>query len=434
MRKIYSLIFVIISLQGFAQQDTLRVTKDQLVDLVQNNMQIAIDNSEIAVAEADLLQSRALYLPNVTLSYTGTTTNNPLMAFGSKLNQAVVTQSDFNPDLLNNPDNILNFETKLEVQQPIYNRHGVWQKKAGEVKVNALQLKSERTKEYLEMEISKAYMQLQLAHKAVKVLEEAKQTTLANKKLIDNYYNNGMIQKSEVLYVDVRLNEVESDLFAAKSNVQNASDYISYLSNQEMGSVIYQPTDELVYDTSFGEMDPNLNSERSDLQAQAKALEAYDMMIKSSKAKFLPSVNAFGNFALYDESPVGFGANGYLVGVMASWNIFDGKKADSEQQKFLAEKDKAETELQNYEKQSQLELNKAMRDILDANKKVELTKLAWEQTEEAYRIRKNRFEQGLEKSADLLTAETKMSQKELEFQQAVFEYNAALEYFKYLKK
>src|SRR5690606_2119154 len=104
------------------------------------------------------------------------------------------------------------------------------------------------------------------------------------------------------------------------------------------------------------------------------------------------------------------------------------------QQKFLAEKDKAETELQNYEKQSQLELNKAMRDILDANKKVELTKLAWEHTEEAYRIRKNRFEQGLEKSADLLTAETKMSQKELEFQQAVFEYNAALEYFKYLKK
>lgn len=416
-----------------AQQDTLVVNRQELVNQVQNNIQIQIDQKEIESAEADLLQARALHLPNITLSYTGLNTNNPLMAFGSKLNQEVVTAADFNPDLLNDPDIIFNFESKLEVQQPIYNRDGIWQKKAGEVKVNALQFKAERTKEYLEMEAHKAYMQLQLAYKAVKVLEEAKQTTLANKKLIDNYYKNGMIQKSEVLYVDVRLNEVESQLHNAKSNVQNASDYISFLLNKEFGT-IYQPVDELTYDGDLESLDTTLNTQRNDIAAQEKGLEAYDMMVKSSKAKFLPRVNAFGNFALYDENPVGFGANGYLVGVMASWNLFDGKKADSEQQKFLAEKAKAQVELESYQKQSQLELNKALRDVQDANKKVELTKLAWEQTKEAYRIRKNRFEQGLEKSADLLVAETKMSQKELKYQQAVFEYNSALTYFKFLKK
>lgn len=416
-----------------AQQDTLVVNRQELVNQVQNNIQIQIDQKEIESAEADLLQARALHLPNITLSYTGVNTNNPLMAFGSKLNQEVVTAADFNPDLLNDPDIIFNFESKLEVQQPIYNRDGIWQKKAGEVKVNALQFKAERTKEYLEMEAHKAYMQLQLAYKAVKVLEEAKQTTLANKKLINNYYKNGMIQKSEVLYVDVRLNEVESQLHNAKSNVQNASDYISFLLNKEFG-IVYQPVDELTYDGDLESLDTTLNTQRNDIAAQEKGLEAYDMMVKSSKAKFLPRVNAFGNFALYDENPVGFGANGYLVGVMASWNLFDGKKADSEQQKLLAEKAKAQVELESYQKQSQLELNKALRDVQDANKKVELTKLAWEQTKEAYRIRKNRFEQGLEKSADLLVAETKMSQKELEYQQAVFEYNSALTYFKFLKK
>jgi outer membrane protein TolC len=49
----------------------------------------------------------------------------------------------------------------------------------------------------------KAYMQLQLAYKAVETLENAKNTTLANKKVIDNYFKNGMIQKSDVLYMDV---------------------------------------------------------------------------------------------------------------------------------------------------------------------------------------------------------------------------------------
>ena len=33
----------------------------------------------------------------------------------------------------------------------------------------------------------------------------------------------------------------------------------------------------------------------------------------------------------------------------------------------------------------------------------------------------------------LLSAETMMSQKELEHQQAIFEYNSALEYYKFLK-
>ena len=39
--------------------------------------------------------------------------------------------------------------------------------------MEAYQLQTERTKEYLELEVSKAYMQLQLVYKAVKVLEKA---------------------------------------------------------------------------------------------------------------------------------------------------------------------------------------------------------------------------------------------------------------------
>jgi outer membrane protein TolC len=96
--------------------------------------------------------------------------------------------------------------------------------------------------------------------------------------------------------------------------------------------------------------------------------------------------------------------------------------------KYKAERSKAQTEIEQYSKQSQLELNKASRQIEDAQSKVNFTKQAWEQSKEAYRIRKNRYDQGLEKSADLLSAETLMSQKELEYQQAVFEYNVAWEY------
>ena len=163
-------------------QETIKVSKEELLQKVtEKNFQVKLANQEVAVAKAELLQTRAMYLPNVNASYTAITTNNPLMAFGSRLNQERITMQDFDPAKLNNPENISNFATKLELQQPIYNQDMVYQKKAGQVKTEALSIKAERTSDYIKFEIVKAYMQLQLAYKAVETLENAKNTTLANK-------------------------------------------------------------------------------------------------------------------------------------------------------------------------------------------------------------------------------------------------------------
>ncbi|MFC6267781.1 TolC family protein [Frigoriflavimonas asaccharolytica] len=431
MKKILFLLFI--SAKFFAQ-DTIQISKKDLETRIEDqNLSVKLANDEINSAQAGLLQTRAMYLPNVTASYTGTTTNSPLMAFGTKLNQSRITMMDFDPSSLNNPDNIFNFATKLEVQQPIFNKDAIYQKKAGEVKVDVLKIKAERTKEYLQFDLNKAYLQLQMAYKVVKVLEEAKNTTLANKKVIDNYYKNGMIQKSEVLYMQVRVSEIESQIQYAKSNVRNASDYVYFLLNEDSANKVFKPMDEFSYQENFLEQNPTLNVNRKDLQAYEKSLDAYDYMIKSADAKFLPKLNAFGSFELNDNKVYQFGGNGYLVGVQLSWNVFDGYKAKSEKEVYKADLSKAQTEIQQYQKQNQLELNKSYRQVLDADNKVSLTKLSWDQSAEAYRIRKNRYDQGLEKSSDLLSAETQMSQKELEYQQAIFEYNSALEYLKFLK-
>ncbi|MEJ8590041.1 TolC family protein [Riemerella anatipestifer] len=416
-------------------QEVVSVSQEDLERKIeQQNLQLKLAEAEVNSAKADLLMSRAMYLPNINLSYTGISTNNPLMAFGSRLNQERVTMMDFDPKKLNNPDNIFNFATKLEVQQPIFNQDAIYQKKAGEVRVEALTLKQERTKDYLLFEIKKAYMQLQMAYKVVQVLEGARETVLSNKKVIDNYYKNGMLQKSDVLDMNVRVAEIESQIQFSKSNVKNASDYLYFLLNENPQDKVLKPTESLNYKGVALVNTPELKKDRKDLQAYQKSLDAYDYMIKSSKSKLLPRLNAFGSFEMYDNKPYQFDANGYLVGVQLSWNVFDGMKSNSEIAKQKAEILKTQTEIQQYQKQAELELAKAYRQVQDTDNKVSLTKLAWEQSAEAYRIRKNRYEQGLEKASDLLNTETAMSKKELEYQQAIFEYNIALEYFNFLNK
>ena len=81
-----------------------------------------------------------------------------------------------------------------------------------------------------------------------------------------------------------------------------------------------------------------------------------------------------------------------------------------------------------------MEFNRASRQLNDAKNKVNLMNLAYQQSQESYRIRQNRFSQGLEKTTDLLQSETQMYQKELEYIQSVFEYNLANQYLQFLTK
>jgi len=437
MKKISYIIFTgtfLSSFFGFGQ-DTLAISKSELLQKVaEKNLQIKIAEKNYQSAKADFSQSAALFLPNINVSHTGISTTNPLMAFGSKLNQEILTMADFNPALLNDPAKTQNFATKFEIQQPLINVDGLFERKAAKSKMEAYQLQTERTKEYLELEISKSYMQLQLAYRAVKVLEKANVTGKANLKLVDNYFKQGMLQKTDLLNVQVRVNEIANQLQYAKSNVQNASDYLAFLLNEDSNGKIYKPSEELDNAIVIEEINTSLSDSRKDIQAMSKSSEAYAKMLQSSKMSFLPRLNAFGSYELYDQNFLGTAAKGYLVGAQLSWNVFDGYKSIGKFQKAKAEFQKSDVEKDQYKKQSQLELNKTNRQLKDAENKVNLSQLALEQSQEAYRIRQNRFTQGLEKTTDLLQSETQMIQKELEHLQSVFEYNFTKQYLQFLTK
>ena len=437
MMKIKVLLLIGIlstSTLGFSQ-DTLAISKKDIwLKASDKNLQIKIANQDFKSAQADYRQSKAIFLPSISASYTAIATTNPLMAFGSKLNQEVLTASDFNPALLNDPARIKNFATKIEVLQPLINVDGLYGRQAAKAKMEAFSLQTERTKEYLELEANKAFMELQLGYKAVTVLEKANKTAEANLKLIENYFKQGILQKTDLLSVQVRVNEIKNQLQYAKSNVQNASDYLALLLNEDSSNKVYKPIEKLENTIVIETINTTLSSNRKDIQAMDKSNEAYGKMLQSSKMNFLPRLNAFGSYELYDDSLFGTSAKGYLVGAQLSWTLFDGFKSIGKMEKSKAEFQKSEIETHQYKAKSQLELNKTNRQLKDAENKVNLSNLALEQSQEAYRIRSNRFTQGLEKTTDLLQSETLMFQKELEFLQAVFEYNFTQNYLHFLTK
>jgi len=432
-KHIYIPLFLFAITMSLQAQDIVSISKTEVLTKVAvNNTSIKISEEEFNQAKADYRQTNAVFLPNISASHTAIATTNPLMAFGSKLNQEILTQTDFNPVLLNDPSQIENYATKLEIQQPLINLDGLFQRKAAKSTMEAMSLKTERTQDYLAFEVDKVYMQLQLAYKAVDVLEKALEAVNANKKLADDSFKQGYLQRADVLNVEVRLTEVQNQLQLAKSNVQNTSNYLSYLMNDET-YVIYTPKDELAVST-FTIEDKTISENRSDIKAMQLASNAYEAMNKADKMSFLPRLNAFGSYELYDDQIFQGDANGYIFGAQLTWDIFQGSKRFGKMQKSKAEFEKSKLEYTQYVSQSNLELNKAKRAFTDAENKLKLTSLALHQSEESLRIRTNRFKEGLEKTTDLLIAETQYAQKQLEYYQTIFEYNYAQAYLQFLTK
>ncbi|WP_111709333.1 TolC family protein [Lutibacter citreus] len=428
---IITLFFTVVIVN--AQETKLVSLNDILQKVSENNYTIKISEQDYKASKADYNQTNSIFLPNISVSHSGISTNNPLMAFGSKLNQEILTSEDFNPALLNDPDNIQNFSTKIEVLQPIFNADGIFMRKAAKAKMNAMQLQTNRTADGIKLEVTKAYMQLQLAYKAVEVLKKAKETALANKKIADNNFKQGYMQKADVLLVNVYVSEVENKLFTAKSNVENASDYIHFLMGETSNSTLI-PNSELVSELNLEVYNNQISNSRADIEAMEISTDAYENMYKASKMSYLPRLNAFGSYEFYDDKVFNADAKGYLVGAQLSWNLFEGFKRIGKTQKNKANLDKAELSLDQYKNKSNLEFNKAKRQLKDAENSMNLTSLAVEQSEEALRIRTNRFKQGLEKSSDLLISETQYLQKQLEYLQSVFNYNYTKTYVEFLTK
>lgn len=403
-----------------AQDSTRLLSLDEAIqNTLSNNTSIKIAGLDASIASANYKQTEAIYLPQLALSYTGMSTNNPLNAFGFKLQQQSISASDFNPTLLNHPGATANFNTALELQQPILNMDLLYQRKGAEKQVEVYQFKQQRTQEYLRFETQKTYLQLHFSYAAVKVLEEALATAKAVYTSTNNHYKQGLIQQSDLLAVQVQVAGIESKLAKAKSMIRNTSDNLGVLMGKP-GGTVYTTT------LSVSDTETNTNSlqtvsdTRADFMAMKKAIEASDLMIESGKKSYLPRVNAFGSYQLNDNRIVGFGAGAYLAGVKVSWDIFKGNTTKNSIIRQTLERNKLSVSLTQQLDESNQSLAKTRRDINDIHFEISQYNTSIQQASEALRILQNRYEQGLVTTTDVMMAATRLAEQKFNLTQAEF--------------
>lgn len=417
-------------------QEQIELTLEKAVNqAIENNWDVKKMEAKLGMVKSDLMQANASFLPNINLSETYINTNDPLNVFGFKLKQQIVTASDFNPSLLNDPNDINNFMTKVQVEQPILNFDALTGRSVASANVKATELNLKWTKNLIGLQAKFMYFQLQLANAQKEVLTTTQKALQEALNVTENYFGQNLIAKVDLLEMQLRLNEVESQLLATETQISSVNTQFAHFLGYPITTQIIT-IDEVKDLTAINvaEVAGVSIEDRSDMQALSFQLKASNRMLNASKFKFLPRLNAFGSYEWNDKNAFGTNADNYMVGAKLEWDIFKGGRNLGEMQKIKHQKNIMQ--ITYYEKlsKSQQELEQLKNQLAVSKKQVELSKLAVEQAEEAFKLKSNRYKEGLEKTAEVLKSEAMLFAKKVnqlnnvnQYQQLVFNLELLLE-------
>lgn len=397
--------------------DALRMAREQ-------NTQNRLADEDIREMRSKYRETNALFLPQVSLEETAISTNNPLNVFGSLLKQEVVTTADFNPATLNNPDRTENYTTSINVRQPLFNPSGIWGRQALHKQLDATRLKKDRTQAYVDFQVKQTFYQLMLAGRRTGIIDTALVAAKANYKQAKDFFKQGMINRADLLAAEVRVKQLQSDYSEARNAQDNIQRQLAYLLGIDE-QVRIHPDGKLAL-PQVAEPAANYEAllrQRSDLRALQYQVDATQKKLTSSKFNFVPSVNLFGSYEWNDNTAFGMDANSYMVGATLKWDLFKGFKNVSSIEQSQVQLSKAKLHYHDQLRQNRMQVESQRNSLQTAREQVDIAQATVAQARESYRIRHNRYQQGMERMGDLLMAEATLSQSKLKLASALFKYN-----------
>lgn len=427
LRYISFILLFATHIPAYSQQ--LLHLQDALQKSKLHNKQLQIQLLESDLANADIQKLKSAYLPQIQLSHQYMVTNDPLNAFGFKLQQSAVQAADFAPDLLNNPDAVYHGQTKMSLQQSLFQFDQLALKKALKARLKATHLQQTRAADKIQLEIKNAYTDLQYLYAALDVSQKALLALTENERVVQNLIQQGMAKKSDLLSIQLEHSNIKNQINKLHHSIENLSAYIAILIGDPL-TTQYQPASTLFMD-SLSMLETDL-SDRADFKAMQSAIESRTYYRKSVKHGFIPKLNVFGEFNFYDKNIIGFNHHAFLAGIQLQWNVFNGNARSFEDQKLKIEIAKSKAEMEQGFDQAQLEIIKVQNNWMLSKDDLQWSQKNAMLAEEIKRIITDRFKQGLEKTSDVLNAEIALMDKNLKVMENIARHNKALQKLEFL--
>ena len=407
-----SVLFTVLGpLPGAAQE---RLTLAQAVArALENNPDLAIDAPGQKAARSDFAATRAGYLPRLDFEQSYLAGNNPVFVFGTLLTQQRFTAANFALPSLNSPDAVNNLQTRVTVQQNIWD-FGRTGARRGEARLGieiADQSHADHLRQVL-LQVFEGYYSASLARSSLETAEIALKSAQALEAQAKSQVESGLTVEADLLRSRVYLSTAEQQRIQARGQLEIAGAQLNRLMGEALG-VPLRETAPLSPVTTPPPSEEALLAEqrqkRPDYQRLVTEVHEAELAVRARQKEFLPTLAGFTSWEADNPSLTEYGGNNWTAGITLRWNLLAGGSDKAQLDAARQRLEQKRRQLAAMESAMAFEVRSAVIQYRSAEEQVKAAQAAEAESEESLRILRNRYDAGLATMTDLLSADTARS-------------------------
>lgn len=365
--------------------------------------------------------------PRLSASLTAARSDDPLAVFGYKLSQRQATFADFGaaqytgpssldiaPQALDQPGAYDNFDTRLQIEWPIYagGRTGA-AVAAARAAVKAAQSGDLAARQAVVLDVLRAYEGVRAATAELAVARRAEDAAAAYLSTARKRYAEGTAIKSDVLTAQVNLEQSRLARRTAGDALESARDYLRTLTGVPASSeiAIGAPAEPEMPAAPLASLQTSAAAANPTLAALRSRAASSRAAVAGEEAAYRPSFSMVVRRDWNDRT-LGISAPSYTVAGVLSWDLFDFGARRGAVERATGELDAAEAQVSGYAQRLRLEVDRRWRAAREAEDRVGVSATSVAQAREAQRILALRFDQGLATISELLDGQARLDRAE----------------------
>ncbi len=392
-----------------------------------HNRDIAVQENEIRITEAKLLEAKGKFLPQIDF-------DSSYIHRDSVMNLGLSQGKDSDKDL----GVFVGYEDEksvgISVKQPVFeggsNMANLRQAKL-ELEMQRERLRALRLS--VEFETKRLYYGILLAQDSERIAEELLNQAKSHYEIVKKKFKEGTASKFDLFQAKVQVSKVFPKVVRAENSKKFIiSEFKKLIGLKQEDYIVLK--DELTY--SFIDLDENRFLEIAYKRNPELIIKSLNVKlgrnnISIAKAASRPHINVNFNCAYRSDDVTDmFNSrhNNWNVGVVVSLPLFDRFSAKAKVEKAKARYSQAELRESDNKRAIALSIKKALLDLRQAQVIIKSQKEVLKEAEEAVKIAEARYRNGVGRGIDVLDAQVSLSQIKNNLSQAIYDYVMAESY------
>ncbi|MDQ6626790.1 MAG: TolC family protein [Verrucomicrobiota bacterium] len=394
----------------------LNLSLEQAVALAKRqNREILIAQKQIEAAHGGVIEAHSGFMPSVVSS-------------GLLRQREQQEQSRFRGD---------DYNASLRVVQNVYN--------GGAIKARTAIARLNEEKRRLElnaivarvsMDVRVAYYDLLLNRAKIDVRLQSVRVMEEELKSQQERFVAGTVGELNVRRADVALANEQPELVEAQTRLQNSYLRVNELCGIDATKAAHVPRIEPTGRLEYSPRHPDLveclgraGAARPEIRAREIDVEIEEQQLIIDRSELRPRVEAFTGYEVYSERDPAVGSefnHGYVVGLNASWHIFDGYATRGRMLATQARHDAAAQALEAAKLSVESEVRSAFYDIQQADRVLQSETQNVQNASESLEIARGNLGAGLGTQLDVLQAAADVTRTRTTRLSAIYLHNVAL--------